>query len=218
MPGVDRARLESLLEDRPPLHDFAGDGNLKPGGVTPAMSARLAHDISAMDAPAVLETGAGFSTLLFCCLGASKVTSIAPDAALWDRIRAEAERRSIDTSVLHEVCARSDEALPPLAAAGEAVDVAFLDGDHGWPSVFVDFCYINMMMRRGGRFYIDDLQLYPPNQLALWLRQQPGYVWEGAVEKMAVVRKDTDERHLPHATKQPFVVANSLLGSGEIWN
>jgi hypothetical protein len=209
MGAIDLAAAEALLVDPPHLHDFRGDGVLKVGGLTRPIGHRLIEDISELAAPAIIETGAGLSTLLFCCLGASRVTSIAPDQALWDRIRHEAEARSLDVSMLRSICDRSDFALPPLAAAGEQADVAFIDGDHGWPSVFVDFCYFNMMLRAGGLLYIDDTHLFSVNQLALWLGEQRGFTALPPVQKTAIFRKETDGRFMPGLKKQPFIVANT---------
>lgn len=198
---------KALIEDPPRLHAFPR-GGMQTGGVTRPMGEYMIDRLVALDSPVVIETGAGLSTLLFCCL-ALRVTSIAPDAELWQRIEDEAGRRSIDLAPLRQICDRSDLALPRLAEAERAsVDLAFIDGDHGWPSVFVDFCYMNMMLREGGLLLIDDIFQYSVAQLAMWLRQQPEFEYEGRWTKMVTFRKTSDSPFV--GLRQPFILANSL--------
>ncbi len=201
---------EELIQERPPLHDFVGRGELTVGGMTGGIARRLIKEIQELDKPHIMETGAGISTLLFCCLAPERVTSIAPDEQLWERISAEADTRGIDLSPVRKFRERSDVALPPLAAAGESIDVAFVDGDHGWPSVFVDFCYMNMMLREGGLLFLDDTHVHSVHQLQLLLVHQPGFSYTGDTQKMAVFRKDTADRFLPLASQQPFIRANTV--------
>ena len=92
----------------------------------------------------VLETGAGNSTVCFLLAGAGEVTSIAPDQELFDRIAAYCIQSGIDLGPLRRVVAFSETMLPAMAAEAtrdkELIDFALLDGGHGWPTVFVDFC------------------------------------------------------------------------------
>jgi predicted O-methyltransferase YrrM len=215
---VDLDAANALIRDRPPLHDFRGDGKLEIGGMEPAMGRRFITELGALEEPAIIETGAGISTLLFCCLAPGRVTSVSPNThGLWERILAEAKKREIDTSPLRALRDRSDLALPSLALSGESVDAAFIDGDHGWPSVFVDFCYMNMMLREDGLLFLDDVQLHSVRQLVLMLRHQPGFHLKGTAGKMAIVRKTTSDRFLPAAREQPFIQLNSLTYFGERW-
>jgi hypothetical protein len=203
---------ELLLRERPRLHDFAGQGELVEGGLSAPMAHRLVAGIREFHNPVVLETGAGLSTLLFCCLAPRRVISMEPNAQLWERIFDEAERRSISTAVLRDIRERSEVALPPLAASGETIDVAFIDGDHGWPSVFVDFCYANIMLRKGGLLFLDDVHLYSVRQLVLLLLQEAEFEYAGTTQKLAVFRKRTDERFL--SSSQPFIRANTMHDEG----
>ena len=43
--------------------------------------------------------------------------------------------------------------------------MALIDGGHGWPTVFVDFCYMNAMLFRNGILIIDDVQLHSIKEL-----------------------------------------------------
>ena len=70
-------------------------------------------------------------------------------------------------------------------------DVALIDGGHGWPTVFVDFCYANMMMRSGSVLLLDDIQIYAVGELARLLEQQPGFTLKEEIGKLQVWEKET---------------------------
>ncbi|MDY0002782.1 MAG: class I SAM-dependent methyltransferase [Polyangia bacterium] len=53
---------------------------------------------------------------------------------------------------------RSDVHLPKLFARGHETDFGFIDGDHRADATFVDFYYINKMLRVGGHLVFDDFQ------------------------------------------------------------
>jgi hypothetical protein len=160
--------------------------------------------------PRSIETGAGNSTLLFMMLGCSEVTAIAPDPKLGPRIRSEAGARQLDDSVFRFIEDRSEVALPRLALDEQAsCEIAFIDGNHGWPSVFVDFCYLNIMMKQDAVLFVDDIQLYSCAQLALLLKEQPEFELVSVVGKMATFRKRTRSRFLPDWGHEPFLVTNT---------
>ncbi len=59
----------------------------------------------------------------------------------------------------------SFEGLPTLLAKGEKIDFAFLDGQHTFDYVLVDFFYVDKLLSVGGIIVFDDLQ-YPSIQKA----------------------------------------------------
>src|SRR4051812_38595532 len=198
----------ALLADLPELHHWGGTSQV--GGLNLEIGDRLIAELARYDAPRVIETGAGGTTLLFCCLEPASVTSIAPDAALRDRIVAEAAVRGIALDPLRYLCERSEVALPALAAAGERFDVALIDGAHNWPTVFVDFCYLNMMLPAGGRLLIDDIQLYSVAQLyRLLLEQEREFELVATDDKLATFRKRSERAFLPEWNDEPYIVRNS---------
>jgi hypothetical protein len=193
------AAARALLADPPRLHDW-GRGPVV-GGLTGRIGDRLIADLARYDSPRVIETGAGASTLLFCCLEPESVTSIAPDAALRDRMLAAATDRGISTERLRFICDRSELALPKLAEAGDRYDAA----------VFVDFCYINLMMPVGGTMFVDDVQLYSVAQLYMLLRKQEEFEYIGLDDKMATFRKVLDHPWLPEWRSQPYIEENTVV-------
>ncbi len=204
---VNRAS-QALLQDLPALHHWGGGPQI--GGLDRRIGRRVVDELEPLAEATVMETGAGASTLLFLTLAPRVVTAIAPDDGLRTRILDEAARRGLDTSPLRFIVDRSEWALPGLAAAGERIDVALIDGNHGWPAVFVDFCYFNVMLRAGGTLFLDDVQLHSVGQLFLLLRQQPGFRFVALEGKFATFRKEGDEPFLPEWIGQPFVASNSF--------
>ena len=198
---------EALLADLPRLHRWGGVDRV--GGLTPRIGQRIVAELSRYDAPRIVETGAGATTLLFCCLDPSALTSIAPNADLRDRILAEAASREISVESLDFVCERSETALPRVAAAGDRFEAGLIDGSHNWPSVFVDFCYINMMMPAGGTLFVDDVQLYSVSELYRLLCRQSEFEQVALDDKFASFRKLVDKPYLPEWDGEPYIAENS---------
>ena len=136
--------------------------------------------------------------------------SIAPDEGLRDRITGYCDEHGVPTEPLDYRVARSEAELPLIAAQADRFDVAFIDGDHGWPTAFVDFCYLNMVTREGGLIFLDDIQLYSVAELSRLLAQQPGYELVGDIYgKVQIWRKATDKRFLPGHAQQPYIMEQS---------
>jgi hypothetical protein len=202
----------ALLADLPRLHRWGGADQV--GGLNAQIGDRIIAEVGQHESPRILETGSGATTLLFCCLEPAELISIAPSAPLHERVLAEATRREIAVERLRLICERSEIALPELASEGGELDVALIDGSHNWPSVFVDFCYINMMMRAGGTLFVDDVQLYSVSQLYRLLREQPEFEHVAIDGKLATFRKLADKPFLPEWNGQPFIEENSPVDVG----
>ena len=203
-----------ILREQPRLH-IRADGTPHTGGLSIPLGDRLIDEIQTMERPRIAETGSGLSTLVFLCLDPSMVISVSPAPELHERVYAAASERGIDTSALRFVNDRSESALPILALVeGVAIDVAFIDGNHGWPAVFVDFCYLNAMLRPGGLMFIDDIQVYAVSQLVGLLKQQePHYELVSIDGKLATFRKGLDLAYLPDWVMQPFITGNTASSS-----
>ncbi len=198
-----------FLEDLPKVHDRAGRPPHS-GGLNVRLGKVMVEELQKLEAPSVIETGAGNSTLLFLMLGCPRVTAIAPDAKLGARIHQEAESRGLDTSGLRFVDDRSERALPRMALDEQVrCQAGFIDGNHGWPSVFVDFCYLNMMLDEGGLMFIDDVHIYACSQLLLLLQSQPDYELVRLDGKMVTFKKVTKAAFLPDWRGEPFIVTNT---------
>jgi predicted O-methyltransferase YrrM len=203
-------QAQGILSDRPFVHHDR-HGEPKDGGLNRQMGERFIAELSTIEKPRVAETGSGLSTLMFASLDAGLVISISPAPDLHERINAEAQGRGIDMSAVRFVDDRSETALPLLALVeGVEIDAGFIDGNHGWPAVFVDFCYLNRMLRPGGLMFIDDVQVYAVAQLVCLLREQtPHYEFVSIDSKMATFRKGLDLPYLPDWRMEPFITTNT---------
>jgi hypothetical protein len=206
---ADTKNAHELLTDLPKLHVWGGQARV--GGLNEIIGNRIIAELEALNSPHVLETGAGASTLLFLCLEPRALTSIAPDDSLRARIFDEAKSRGIATDTLRFFCDRSEVVLPRLADAHETIDAGLIDGNHGWPSVFVDFCYINRMLRKDGVLFVDDVQLHSVGQLFLLLRHQEEFELVSFDGKFAAFRKVKDHEFLPDWRAEPFIRMNTPM-------
>ncbi|MGH3111815.1 MAG: class I SAM-dependent methyltransferase, partial [Gaiellaceae bacterium] len=105
---------------------------------------------------ATLETGAGASTIVFAARGAEH-EAVTPDAAEEERIRRACRDRDIDDSRLTFHIGRSQEVLPTLPTRD--LDLALVDGAHGFPYPVLDWWYLAPRVREGGRMLLDDAYL-----------------------------------------------------------
>jgi predicted O-methyltransferase YrrM len=204
--------FESYLGRIPDLHSWDGGKTWNSGGFSPA-HLRAFRDLALLcdsNNAVILETGAGNSTLAFLFASPAKLISIAPDGALFERIRRFCAEHGIDTSPLDVRVERSEWALPELARGGLCLDLALIDGGHGWPTVFVDFCYVNAMLRNGGILVIDDVNLHSIKELGRLLKKdETRFVLVKDMGKSLAFRKLTDERFLPEWTEQPYIAEQS---------
>jgi hypothetical protein len=215
--------LEAYLDDLPRFHTWDLGVTWNTGGFYPSQL-RMIERVVTRHFPQrpvrVLETGAGNSTVTFLHLRLEALVAIAPSADLRDRIIAYCTEHEIDVSTLDFRVERSEVALPAIAFGGgrdgvsptsstspPEFDVVLLDGGHGWPTVFVDFCYANLMMRAGSLLLLDDTQLHSVAELSRLLEMQPGFTFLEEVGKLQVWKKDDDERFLPEHSREPYIIA-----------
>ncbi len=74
----------------------------------------------------------------------------------------------------------SYRALPRLEAAGQAVDLAFIDGWHTFDYALIDFFYIDRMLAVGGVLILDDTLCPPVRKLARYIVTNRHYELEEA--------------------------------------
>jgi predicted O-methyltransferase YrrM len=118
-----------------------------------------------------LETGAGYSTIVFALSGA-KHTAISPLALEHDRIRQWCEERGVRLDNVGFVVAPSQDALPGLG--GAPLDFVLIDGDHAFPVPFIDFLYAAGRLRPGGILMVDDTHITTGRILDDFLSSEAG--------------------------------------------
>ena len=204
--------IDRLLNNLPMLHFWHGEFSY--GGFDKAVVGSLFWELfpALPEAPVIVETGAGLSTLAFLAARPSRLVTVSvdPDGGLERRIREWAGANDFPLESLQYINGLSEYHLPAVAQTGLQADVCMMDGGHGWPTVFVDFCYLNMCLKKGGFLVIDDLHLYSVSQLLLLLKHQPGWTLHHRPgPKTIIVRKDTAEPLMPDFGGQPFILNNS---------
>jgi hypothetical protein len=198
--------LEKYLSDLPLLHTWDGGVTWNTGGFDHEVFEAI-HPFIA-EGSDILETGAGNSTIFFLLHKPQRLVSIAPEPSLFERIYAYCDRHRIDRSRAEAHIERSEWVLPTLAKH-QQFDFTLIDGGHGWPVVFVDFCYATAMLRQGGILAIDDTQLHSIKELGRLLMRQPEFEFVMQHTKTALFRKVTEARALPDWVGQPYIVSKS---------
>jgi hypothetical protein len=140
---------------------------------------------------ATLETGCGLSTIVFAAAGTDHET-IAVDEGEFERVRSECAARGIDHSRVRFHLAPSHEALP--LAPPTPLDVALIDGAHGFPYPILDWWYIAPRVNVGGCILVDDAFLPPVAVLVDHLRASSAWEPDGVFgDRTIVLRKRSDE-------------------------
>lgn len=208
-------QLDQYLSSLPLLHTWDNGKTWNTGGFKPSQLRSL-HDFLHRSLPAhptVLETGAGNSTICLSFLQPAVQTTICPDQALFDRIETYCRGAGIPTGRIDYRLGFSEWVLPEMAAptrdSGPVLDFGLIDGGHNWPTVFVDFFYMNVMLREGGYLMLDDLQLHSVKELGRLLVEQPGYELCLDERKFLVFRKTIADRTLPEWNSQPYILRRS---------
>lgn len=151
----------------------------------------------------------GLSTVIFAANGC-RHTCIMPDQAIADRIIKYCRSANIDSAQVDFIIAKSCDVIhqtPELQ-----YDLILIDGCHGFPSVFVDFCYAAKALKLGGTLIVDDLHIYTCDLLARFMESDPGWDMELISTRVAIGVKtaDTVDREW---TAQSFVTARSKPNS-----
>jgi len=212
----DIMNFDTFLENLPLLHSWDGGQTWNTGGFGEEHLRPLVGFLRERlpPRPAILETGAGCSTIAFLFLDPGRVVSVAPSDDLFARIRSYCDVHGIATDALDSRVGFSEWVLPGLAQSSVAspwVDFALIDGGHGWPTPFVDFFYLNHMLHRGGYIMIDDVQLHSVKELAGLLAEQPGFELALDLGKSLLFRKTTADRSLPEWNEQPYILRQSQV-------
>ena len=214
--------MEIYFEHPPELHTWDNGLSWNTGGFSGEMLRSLYSIVGTTYGAGsrILETGAGNSTIALMLTNPSELVSIAPDQELFGRIRTYCGRNTIPLETWSPINNISEIALPMLAMqrweSNSWFDVALIDGGHGWPTVFVDFCYSLSILRMGGILIIDDVQLYSIKELVRFLKEDGKFAmiasWGGG--KTLVFEKKFSRRFLDDFGAQPYIIRRSKEDSG----
>jgi hypothetical protein len=121
-----------------------------------------------------LETGCGYSTILFALKG-TRHTVISPIVEEHQRIRQWCKANGIDLSNVEFKLGRSEDLLPALKP--EPLDLVLIDGWHAFPAPFLDWFFTAKGLVINGYVLVDDTQLKTPRILRDFLETEQGR-WE----------------------------------------
>lgn len=154
-----------------------------------------------------LETGAGFSTVVFAANG-TRHTSVVPSYDEVERIREYCAAHGISTGSVEFYVERSEDVLPRLDPT--ELDLVLIDGSHSFPSPFIDWYYTAFRLRVGGILVIDDTELWTCHILKRFLEAEPGWTLcpEPAGFAAAFVKR-SGSPELRNWEDQPFVARRS---------
>jgi hypothetical protein len=162
-----------------------------------------------------LETGAGLSTVIFAANGC-RHTCIVPDQATVDRVVDYCRSMNIVSTNVNFIISKSCDVIHQLPK--QQYDLALIDGCHGFPSVFVDFCYAAKTLKLGGTLIVDDLHIYTCDLLARFMQSDPGWNMELITTRVAIAIKSADtidrewtnQSFVKNRSKPNSVMANPL--------
>lgn len=103
-----------------------------------------------------LETGCGYSTIVFAALG-TRHTVVSPLAEEHERVRAWCREHGVGVETVEFLVRPSHEVLPSLDPG--PLDLVLVDGSHAFPWPFLDWFYTAEHLRQGGLLVVDDTHL-----------------------------------------------------------
>ncbi len=212
MSSYDEETFHRFITDIPQIHTWDEGVTWNSGGFDRWSLQGLA-DFFQEKLPAganVIETGAGNTTICFLFMNPQRLVSIAPDHGLFSRIKSACDTMGVERGALESHIDGSEWVLPALAAQMRdkppTFDFGLIDGAHNWPMVFVDFMYINSMLKPGGFLMVDDVHLHSVKELARLLNEQPEFQLERDLGKSLIFRHSSSRRILSEWDSSPYLV------------
>jgi predicted O-methyltransferase YrrM len=194
--------FEKLLAESPSFHGVEGRNQWS-----------LAMDImcwlfeAVQDGDHTLETGCGYSTLIFAMKGAHH-TVISPVAEEHRRIVEWGEAHGVNFSRVTFLASKSEEVLPRWNGP---LDLVLIDGWHAFPAPFIDWFFTCQKLAVRGRMIVDDTQIRACRILRDFLEEEKGrWELERRFERTDVFRKLKAEVFAGDWNSQPYG-ARSIL-------
>lgn len=197
--------LKDLLNDPPKIHPFKGE-LIAWGLPLPTLEFLEA---SVKEGSRTLETGAGLSTILFALKGASHIC-ITPFREEIERIQEYCDQHGISLQKVDFRVDLSTNVLPDLKDI--ELDLALIDGCHGFPTPFLDWYFTATKLKIGGTMVVDDVQIWTGRVLKDFLIAEPEWkLIEPFSDKTAIFAKQQVYHPWKEFEQQPYVVRQDLL-------
>jgi predicted O-methyltransferase YrrM len=140
---------------------------------------------------ATLEIGSGSSTIVLAAAGAEH-EAVTPDGGERDAIEAQCRALGIDASHVTFHIGLSQDVLPRWQP--RPLDLALIDGAHGFPYPVLDWWYLAPHVKIGGHVLLDDAYLPAVAAIVDFVRASPAWRLEPAVSfRTAHAVKVSDE-------------------------
>jgi hypothetical protein len=134
-----------------------------------------------------LETGAGWST---CVLASCQGTHICinPDTTANRLIQEFLDENAVLYGELKFLGEPSDTALPELDKSIQ-IDLALIDGNHSFPVPIVDWHYIDLHLKVGGKLLLDDTHISGVRIVHDYLKTEESYQMIDNIGRLCVYQK-----------------------------
>lgn len=175
--------LDQLLQNKPKFHGSAENPKSwkSQEGVLRFFDQTMSPELSS------LETGCGYSTVVFASRGGQH-TTVTPAKDETTRVLEYCHANGIDTSALKFAVGKSFEVLPGLVDDGP-LHLVYVDGSHGFPHPCVDWMYTEMRLEIGGWMLVDDVRIPTCRMLHDFLAAEDNYRLEQCIGDTSVFRK-----------------------------
>lgn len=183
-PTVSSDVAALLLREQPTFHAVTDGERTINWGVSPEVIDWIAESIP--DGAVTLETGSGHSTVAFLTRS-SRHIAIAPDTGERDAISNFCVQHEIPITGFEFVAQPSQLALPAMRLP--ALDAVLIDGEHAFPTPFLDWYYTADSLTKGGYLLVDDVNLRTGRVLNSFLRREPEWTLLQTMGKTAVFQK-----------------------------
>jgi len=199
-----RRILDALLGERPHFHGWESE----PGSRNYSLSGDVLKWMAAHIPPggAGLETGCGYSTLVFAAMCATH-TVVSLFSHEHQLIREWGSRHALDMHNVTWIAGLSQEHLPGLRS-DHSLDMVLIDGDHAFPAPFMDWYWSADRLKVGGIMIVDDIQLATGRILKEFLEMERER-WQpmDVIDKTAIFKRISSNPVARGAlwTKQPWV-------------
>lgn len=186
-------KIHEVMEDMPRIH---GQGTY---GVTVPV---LEHfDRILTPASLSAETGSGLTTIMCAIIGCQH-TAIAPAPEEFQRMREYCAKHDISLKNVTFIAESSVDALPRLAE--NTFDFCFIDGCHGYPVAHIDFYYMSRMLKIGGVLGVDDTQIWPLEEMLLFLKMEEAWQFDMIADGTAFFTKNLADHEAREWDIQPY--------------
>lgn len=187
-------QLQTLLKEQPKFHAIYSDTDLIEADCCNwAIEQPILAWISENVKPgfSTFETGCGYSSVAFAIAGANH-TVLSPIAAEHEAIQRWCATQAIALDKVEFLARSSQDVIHSLPQT--PLDVMLVDGNHAFPTPFIDWYYTAERVKEGGLMMIDDTHIITGKILKDFLSMEEGrWVLDTELGKTSIFRRITSQ-------------------------